>query len=630
MARLPSPGGDSGNWGDLLNEYLAVDHNPDGTHKGVYNVKEYGAKGDGTTHDEIAIQKAIDAAGQNGGGVIFFPSGTYIVDRSIQLGKPFTYSDGLTVDFTCYDNLWLTGAGIGATIIKCTSSLDGSHDIYKNNIFNGMNMYRLNRDQSPFSSNITFSDMTIDATDQNASRLGQEQWAAGTKVIVGEFPPPNPAANTQYLFAGFNLNAIEFQNVHFARVLRGKIIKAYGNGITFGTNTPNPPNTGFTNSRDNKTYFNEPLKGSLVEDCIFEDCLTGTLPQYKTNTGQDNVTGGVVQYGAVNGGIIQNCQFLNNGGPAIVLFNAVGTIVENNYFRGGKIHFKNASPLMPVEPLNDIRGSFGLVNCILQNNIFEDAGSILLTGYMKNVATLSEGERPGPQGCIITNNILRGTVKIKLDNPPQFPSSGTSISNQTGIPVLIFLKGGSVSSVNVGGNNISPNQPIGLNSNAQLVINYSSKPTWEWYFVPNSNYASIQLTGGNVAGYTALGFAQNNIISNNVLADSPSQAIQFFDTRSSIVKSNQILNPGSVFPSPAILVNDETTNNSGGSTQNNFANNFIEDKQTPKRMTYNYQDDRAPGNIDNRLIKNRLEMGLLGSTLESVPVLKSENFGPGA
>ncbi len=33
MARLPIPGGDSGNWGQILNEYLAASHNADGTLK---------------------------------------------------------------------------------------------------------------------------------------------------------------------------------------------------------------------------------------------------------------------------------------------------------------------------------------------------------------------------------------------------------------------------------------------------------------------------------------------------------------------------------------------------------------------------------------------------------------------
>jgi hypothetical protein len=33
MARLPQPGGDDGTWGDVLNDFLQVSHNTDGTVK---------------------------------------------------------------------------------------------------------------------------------------------------------------------------------------------------------------------------------------------------------------------------------------------------------------------------------------------------------------------------------------------------------------------------------------------------------------------------------------------------------------------------------------------------------------------------------------------------------------------
>lgn len=35
MARLPTPGGDDGTWGDLLNEFLLQEHNGDGSLKSV-------------------------------------------------------------------------------------------------------------------------------------------------------------------------------------------------------------------------------------------------------------------------------------------------------------------------------------------------------------------------------------------------------------------------------------------------------------------------------------------------------------------------------------------------------------------------------------------------------------------
>lgn len=42
-----------------------------------FNVKEFGAKGDGINDDTMAIQKAIDACFENGGGEVFIPNGVY-------------------------------------------------------------------------------------------------------------------------------------------------------------------------------------------------------------------------------------------------------------------------------------------------------------------------------------------------------------------------------------------------------------------------------------------------------------------------------------------------------------------------------------------------------------------------
>jgi hypothetical protein len=44
----------------------------------VYDVRAYGATGDGTTNDGVAIQKAIDACTKDGGGVVLLNNGTFV------------------------------------------------------------------------------------------------------------------------------------------------------------------------------------------------------------------------------------------------------------------------------------------------------------------------------------------------------------------------------------------------------------------------------------------------------------------------------------------------------------------------------------------------------------------------
>lgn len=58
----------------------------------LYNVKSYGAIGDGVADDTTAIQNAINAGLTKGGGTVFFPAGTYLVSGPLNFnagpGKP--------------------------------------------------------------------------------------------------------------------------------------------------------------------------------------------------------------------------------------------------------------------------------------------------------------------------------------------------------------------------------------------------------------------------------------------------------------------------------------------------------------------------------------------------------------
>ena len=49
-----------------------------------YNVKSYGATGNGSTDDTTAVQAAIDAAASAGGGVVYFPRGVYVIGGALQ------------------------------------------------------------------------------------------------------------------------------------------------------------------------------------------------------------------------------------------------------------------------------------------------------------------------------------------------------------------------------------------------------------------------------------------------------------------------------------------------------------------------------------------------------------------
>jgi polygalacturonase len=51
----------------------------------VFDVTAFGAIPNDTLSDKVAIQKAIDAANQNGSGIVFFPKGRFLVNEKDDL-----------------------------------------------------------------------------------------------------------------------------------------------------------------------------------------------------------------------------------------------------------------------------------------------------------------------------------------------------------------------------------------------------------------------------------------------------------------------------------------------------------------------------------------------------------------
>jgi parallel beta-helix repeat protein len=172
MSRLPIPGADVNVWGDVLNDFLRVEHDGDGTLKKaflvargswaagaiyavndvvtkdgatwrckvahtsgasfiagalapnweqwssrqmVFDVRDYGAKIDGSSDDTTAIQAAINAAFNSvmttggGGGIVYIPRG-------------LTRVTGLFL----YNGVILQGAGMFATVITLNSNSNKS------------------------------------------------------------------------------------------------------------------------------------------------------------------------------------------------------------------------------------------------------------------------------------------------------------------------------------------------------------------------------------------------------------------------------------------------------------------------------------------------------------------------
>jgi polygalacturonase len=137
---------------------------------GVYNIRSYGATGDGVTLDTPAINKAIDAASAGGGGTVLFPAGTY---RSVSIH--------LKSNITLYLDQ-------GATLLAATINDTDRYDLAEPN----PNDKYQDFGHSHFHNSLIWGENVENVAILGPGRIWGEGLSRGTGQVPG-LPPPKPA-----------------------------------------------------------------------------------------------------------------------------------------------------------------------------------------------------------------------------------------------------------------------------------------------------------------------------------------------------------------------------------------------------------------------------------------------------
>ena len=110
----------------------------------VFNVRAYGAKGDGKTVDTPAINRAIEAVAAAGGGALVFPAGTYVCFTiRLRSNVDLHLSHGCTILAADSPKPGETGGYQGGTYdaaepnAPCESYQDFGHNHWRNSLFYG-------------------------------------------------------------------------------------------------------------------------------------------------------------------------------------------------------------------------------------------------------------------------------------------------------------------------------------------------------------------------------------------------------------------------------------------------------------------------------------------------------------
>lgn len=114
-----------------------------------YNVVGYGADITGVADSKAAIQAAIDAADAAGGGTVYFPDGTYLLDAVTTNVNGYLRNRMLTV----YDNIRLLGNGYNSVLKMADGTLSTTTDAHNANFVQGDSVFNVTVENLRFDGN---------------------------------------------------------------------------------------------------------------------------------------------------------------------------------------------------------------------------------------------------------------------------------------------------------------------------------------------------------------------------------------------------------------------------------------------------------------------------------------------
>ena len=142
----------------------------------VYNVRNYGATGNGVTDDTVAIQAAMTAlaASGNTGGTLYFPAGTYVYSSRLQFG--------VTVP---QRNVKISGDG-SSSILKPTGAFSTNPTIeFRNSDYWGISDIALDASARTGSGDSILIDGSSNGVLSNATLTGASRYGINLTQVAG-------------------------------------------------------------------------------------------------------------------------------------------------------------------------------------------------------------------------------------------------------------------------------------------------------------------------------------------------------------------------------------------------------------------------------------------------------------
>ena len=377
-----------------------VKRNNDDLGARVYNVRSFGAKGDGTTLDTAAVQSAVDACHKDGGGTVLVPAGTF------QIG---------TVELRSNVTLHIAAAG------KLLGSADGKQ-------YHAVDAIPLKGDATLEDGNWALL-FAVNATKVSIEGPGtiDGQGAAFHSKVRGT-PPPSGigGARRPYHVLAYRCDDFSVRNIslldcayHSIRVIQSKRVQMDGIYIH---NRVNGNNDGFHFiSAEYVTVSNCTVKSQDDACAMFGSCrfITITNCSFSTRWSVFRFGGGVAENISVS-----NCLLYEVDGCPIKLHAGPGARLENISFSNlvlqevtGPINISSGPSEPKTASANQKGGgeqmpmSKDIAPAIVRNISFSNIqGTVTTSPPQLSESSVGAGFRPGEGHSCITLNCVAGST----------------------------------------------------------------------------------------------------------------------------------------------------------------------------------------------------------------------------
>ncbi|MEB3310871.1 MAG: cadherin-like domain-containing protein, partial [Snowella sp.] len=221
----------------------------------VFNVKNYGAKGDGVSNDTAAIKAALAAADQTPWSTVYLPAGTYVINETLWTGR---------------DQVRWLGDGKDTTTIKAANGSSQNY-IFQSDGVNQITFQNLTLNtNSANAKNIQFgllarnsSDLQFFSIKINAEGTNPFDWHAGNRISM-----KNSDVIGQNSFLGSANQVFIDSSKFYGTGYTDAIISAFG-----------AQNLSITNSTAQNLDTSSPTNGKWAKGRFFVDFAAWSIAQ---------------------------------------------------------------------------------------------------------------------------------------------------------------------------------------------------------------------------------------------------------------------------------------------------------------------------------------------------------------